>query len=58
MIITNISTTVESEEYRLDPEELIKSYRDKNQVDEAFKDVKSFLKYQPTFVYTNELVRA
>ncbi len=58
MIVTNISTTVEPEEYRLDPEELIKAYRDKNRVEEAFKEVKSFLKFQPTFVYTDEHVRA
>jgi transposase len=58
MIVTNISATVEPEEFRLGPEELIKSYRDKNRVEEAFKEVKSFLKFQPTFVYTKEHVRA
>jgi transposase len=58
MIVTNISATVEPEEFRLGPEDLIKSYRDKNRVEEAFKEVKSFLKFQPTFVYTKEHVRA
>ena len=58
MIVTNISATVEPEEFRIGPEELIKSYRDKNRVEEAFKEVKSFLKFQPTFVYTKEHVRA
>lgn len=58
MIVTNISSTVEPEEFRLGPEELIKSYRDKNRIEEAFKEVKSFLKFQPTFVYTEEHVRA
>ncbi len=58
MIVTNISATVEPEEFRLGPEEFIKSYRDKNRVEEAFKEVKSFLKFQPTFVYTKEHVRA
>lgn len=58
MIVTNISATVEPEEFRLGPEELIKSYRDKNRIEEAFKEVKSFLKFQPTFVYTKEHVRA
>jgi transposase len=58
MIVTNISTTAEPEDFRLGPEELIKSYRDKNRVEEAFKEVKSFLKFQPTFVYTKEHVRA
>ena len=58
MLVTNISDTVEPEEYRLGPEELISAYRDKNRVEEAFKEVKSFLKFQPTFVYTDEHVRA
>jgi transposase len=58
MIVTNISATVEPEEFRLGPEEFIKSYRDKNRVEEAFKEVKSFLKFQPTFVYSKEHVRA
>jgi Transposase len=58
MLVTNISDIVEPEEYRLGPEELISAYRDKNRVEEAFKEVKSFLKFQPTFVYTDEHVRA
>jgi len=49
---------VEPEDYRLGPEELISAYRGKNQIEEAFKEVKSFLKFQPTFVYTDEHVRA
>ena len=36
---------------------IVESYRDKNRVEEAFKEVKSFLKFQPTFVYTDEHVR-
>ncbi|MCX6673838.1 MAG: transposase, partial [Methanothrix sp.] len=58
MIVTNISDTVEPKEYRLGPEELISAYRGKNQIEEAIKEVKSFLKFQPTFVYTDEHVRA
>lgn len=47
----------------LDPEEftaeqVIASYRDKNRVEEAFKDVKSFIKFQPVFVYLPVHVRA
>ena len=57
-IVTNISEDVEPEECRLGPEALVKAYRDKNRVEEAFKEVKSFLKFQPTFVYTDEHVRA
>jgi len=58
MLVTNISDTVEPKEFRLGAEELISAYRDKNRVEEAFKEVKSFLKFQPTFVYTDEHVRA
>jgi len=58
MLVTNICETTEPEEYRLDPREIIKAYRDKNRVEEGFREVKSFLKFQPTFVYTDEHVRA
>jgi len=58
MLVTNICETTEPAEYRLGPRELIKAYRDKNRVEEGFKEVKSFLKFQPTFVYTKEHVRA
>ncbi|MEA3281893.1 MAG: transposase, partial [Euryarchaeota archaeon] len=58
MLVTNICETTEPVEYRLGPRELIKAYRDKNRVEEGFKEVKSFLKFQPTFVYTKEHVRA
>ncbi len=58
MLVTNICETTEPEEYRLGPRELIKAYRDKNKVEEGFREVKSFLKFQPTFVYMKEHVRA
>ena len=58
MLVTNIIENMEPEEYRLCPEELICAYRDKNSIEEAFRDVKSFIKFQPTFVYTDEHVRA
>jgi transposase len=58
MLITNITKTTEPEEYRLGPEKLICAYRDKNRVEEGFKEVKSFLKFRPTFVYSNDHVRA
>jgi len=58
MLVTNITDTLESEEDRLKPEELINAYRDKNRVEEAFRNVKSFIKFQPTFVYTDDHVRA
>jgi len=58
MIVTNITDTLKSEEDRLKPEELISAYRDKNKIEEAFRNVKSFIKFQPTFVYTDDHVRA
>ncbi len=58
MLVTNITDTLKSEEDRLKPEELISAYRDKNRIEEAFRDVKSFIKFQPTFVYTDDHVRA
>jgi len=57
ILVTNICDT-EPVESRLGPRELIKAYRDKNRVEEGFREVKSFLKFQPTFVYTDEHVRA
>jgi transposase len=38
--------------------ELAYAYRDKNKIEEAFREVKSFIKFQPTFVYTDDHVRA
>jgi transposase len=58
MLVTNITETLKSEEDKLKPEELISAYRDKNRIEEAFRDVKSFIKFQPTFVYTDDHVRA
>ena len=58
MLVTNISETTEPEEFRLSPEELIRAYRDRNRMEEGFKEVKSFLKFQPTYVYTDRHVRA
>jgi transposase len=58
MLVTNITETIETEEYRLNPEELICAYRDKDKIEEAFREVKSFIKFQPTFVYTDDHVRA
>jgi len=58
MLSTNITGTTEPEEFRLSPVKLISAYRDKNRVEEGFKEVKSFLKFRPTFVYSNEHVRA
>jgi transposase len=39
-------------------DDLIGAYRDKNQIEQAFKDVKSFVKIQPFNVWTPKHVRA
>jgi transposase len=39
-------------------DDLIGAYRDKNQIEQAFKDVKSFIKIQPFNVWTPKHVRA
>ena len=58
MLVTNITGTTEPEEFRLSPEKIIRAYRDRNRVEEGFREVKSFLKFQPTYVYTDCHVRA
>ena len=58
MLVTNITKTTEPEKFKLSPEDLIRAYRDKNRVEESFRELKSFIKFQPTFVYTDERVRA
>ena len=58
MLVTNITDTIEPEELRLSLEKLVSAYRDKNRVEEGFRELKSFLKFQPTFVYTDDHVRA
>ena len=40
MLVTNICETTELAEYRLGPRELVKAYRDKNRVEEGFREVK------------------
>ncbi|MDO8725941.1 MAG: IS1634 family transposase, partial [Candidatus Methanoperedens sp.] len=57
VIVTN-NTGKEKEEKKLTEEDLISAYRDKNQIEQAFKDVKSFIKIQPFNVWEPKHVRA
>jgi transposase len=57
VIVTN-NTSKEKEGKNLTEEDLISAYRDKNQIEQAFKDVKSFIKIQPFNVWEPEHVRA
>ena len=57
VIVTN-NTGKEDEGKKLTEEDLISAYRDKNQIEQAFKDVKSFIKIQPFNVWEPKHVRA
>jgi len=56
-IVTN-TTGNKDDKNRFTEEDLIQAYRDKNQIEQAFKDVKSFIKIQPFNVWTPKHVRA
>src|SRR5660397_114640 len=57
VIVTNNTGKVK-EGKKLTEEDLISAYRDKNQIEQAFKDVKSFIKIQPFNVWEPKHVRA
>jgi transposase len=57
VIVTN-NTGKEEERKKLTEKDLISAYRDKNQIEQAFKDVKSFIKIQPFNVWEPKHVRA
>ncbi len=57
VIVTN-NAGKEEEGKKLTEEDLISAYRDKNQIEQAFKDVKSFIKIQPFNVWEPKHVRA
>jgi len=56
-IVTNTPSKVDDENGFAE-DDLIRVYRDKNQIEQAFKDVKSFVKIQPFNVWTPKHVRA
>lgn len=56
-IVTNTLSKVDDEN-GFTEDDLIRAYRDKNQIEQAFKDVKSFIKIQPFNVWTPKHVRA
>jgi transposase len=56
-IVTNIPNKVDDDN-GFSEGDLIRAYRDKNQIEQAFKDVKSFIKIQPFNVWTPKHVRA
>jgi hypothetical protein len=44
--------------YKMKPEKILQAYRDKTEIEDAFKNMKSFLKLRPFFVNTEQHVRA
>ena len=56
-IVTN-TPSKEDDENGFSEDDLIGAYRDKNQIEQAFNDVKSFVKIQPFNVWTPKHVRA
>jgi len=56
VIVTNIPTKEDGKGFTAG--ELISAYRNKNQIEQAFKDVKSFIKLQPFNVWEPKHVRA
>ena len=57
MIVTN-TPSKRGDKNIFTEDDLIRAYRDKNQIEQAFKDVKSFIKIQPFIVWTPKHVRA
>lgn len=48
----------DGENLRLAADQIIQAYRDKNRIEEAFRNLKSFIKFQPIYVFKPEHVRA
>jgi len=44
--------------FKVNPQTIIKAYRDKTKIEDVFKNIKSFLKLRPFFVNTDEHVKA
>ncbi len=57
LLVTNHSEK-EDQEFILKTEEAITPYREKEIIEEAFKDIKSFVKIEPIFVWTEYHVKA
>ncbi|MFH1780831.1 MAG: IS1634 family transposase [Candidatus Nealsonbacteria bacterium] len=57
VFITN-HTEAQGRGYKVTPQAIIRAYREKTQIEDVFKNVKSFLKIRPFFVNTDNHVRA
>jgi len=57
VFVTNHIENKENE-YNFSPEDVIRAYREKTKIEDAFKHIKSFVKIRPFFVHTESHVRA
>jgi len=57
VFLTNHKETL-SGGFKVNPQTIIKAYRDKTKIEDVFKNVKSFLKIRPLFVNTEAHVKA
>ena len=57
LLVTNHSEKAD-QEFKLKTEEAITPYREKEIIEEAFKDIKSFVMIEPVFVWTEDHVKA
>lgn len=57
LLVTNHSEK-EDQEFKLKTEEAITPYREKEIIEEAFRDIKSFVMIEPVFVWTEDHVKA
>ena len=57
LLVTNHSEK-EDQEFKLKTEEAIRPYREKEIIEEAFRDIKSFVEIEPVFVWTEDHVKA
>jgi transposase len=57
LLVTNHSEKKDGE-FKIKTEEAIKPYREKEIIEEAFKNIKSFIRIEPMFVWTEDHVKA
>lgn len=57
LLVTNHSEKV-NQKFKIKTEEAVKPYREKEIIEAAFKDIKSFVEIEPVFVWTEDHVKA
>ncbi len=57
-VFTTNHTEKKGKKFLFPADEIIQAYRDKNRIEEAFKNLKSFIKFQPIYLFKPVHVRA